>query len=136
VVKVDVKIESAGTAWLGGRTQLTPTGVDLYQYRLEVTQDDDGARSVAASKRGKEGPTVLWEGPEPDAQTWTELMLIAQGARIAFYVNGRAVHVETAASLDEMGQGSIAIGVDAQTTAAFDELAIRSLHDLAPYMPD
>ncbi|MBN1284952.1 MAG: protein kinase [Anaerolineae bacterium] len=138
VASVDVNFPpgQGGAAWLGGRAQLTPTGLDLYHYRLEVTQGSDGARAVTISLRGRDGPVTLWEGPEPDGSDgWTNLMMVASGDRIAFCVNGRMVYVATAVPLDTMGRGSVAIGVGEHTTAWFDELVIRSLHDLGPYMP-
>ncbi len=143
VVRVDVRfpLNQTGTAWLGGRTQMTPTGVDLYQYRLALHQPEAGKLSVEVSLRGREGPVTLWEGPAPARSAdvpgeWVELALAAMGDWIAFVVDGQIVHIETGIPLDTMGAGSAAIGVDAGTIAWFDEFTVRSLHDLEAYISD
>ncbi|MCZ7546820.1 MAG: hypothetical protein M5R40_26355 [Anaerolineae bacterium] len=135
MVKVDVKFPEGarGVAWLGARAWLSVADMGLHYYRLSLEQAPDGARTVTARVDGGDEPVILWQGPEPDAPDadgWATLTIVVRGERIAFLVNGRMVYVGEA----EPRAGSVVIGVEPDTVALFDELAIRGFSDLGLYM--
>ncbi len=116
-----------GTAWLGGRSAPTVTGANLDQYRLDLIRDPDGAYRVAVHFFGPNAQRLIYEGEAPRDDTggwpeWIELLIVALDNRIAFFANGRLVAVEADATW--LG-GTVAIGVEPNTTAYFDDLFIR-----------
>lgn len=136
MVRADVKFPegASGEAWLAARAWLSPADMSLRAYRLSLAQAPGGARTATVSVDTDAGQSILWQGPEPDAPDdagWAELMIVAQGERMAFLVNGRMVYVGAV----EPRAGAVAIGVAAHTVALFDELVIRSFSDLEPFMP-
>jgi hypothetical protein len=134
-VTVDTRFPDggSGTAWLGVRTSPSITGADLEGYRLELRRNPDGSTDAIVRYVGPTERTVLYEGPMPlsdDGTTpeWIRLEALALRDLVAFFVNGQFV-AEADGSV-KLG-GSIALGVDENTTADFDTLIIRdtSPHD-------
>jgi hypothetical protein len=133
---VDVRFPAGtpgGTAWLGLRTTTSITGADLEGYRLEVRRNADGSTDVLVRFVGSTERTVLYEGPmapSADGSTpeWIHMEALMLRDMIAFFVNGEFVTVVDASA--KLG-GTIALGVDENTTADFDTLIIRdtSPHD-------
>ena len=137
MVKVDVQFpeDATGEAWLAARSWLSAADMQLHDYRLSLAQTAPGAWTVTASAGSEDERATLWQGPAPDPPDedgWTELMIVAQGERIAFLVNGRMVYTGAA----EPRAGTVAIGVGPGTVARFDEMVVRGFSDLGPYLPD
>ena len=75
---------------------------------------------------------ILFEGPVPnqqyDARAWNTLEIVTYDDQVAFFVNG--AYLTAAFNQTTLG-GTVALGVDRDTTADFDTLIIRdtSPHD-------
>jgi hypothetical protein len=135
-VAVDVRFppeSTGGTAWLGLRTVPSITGADLDGYRLELRRNADGSSTIVVSYVSGTGRTVLYEGPVPAASDgtmpdWIHLEGLMLRDEMAVFVNGQ--FVTTVDGSLTLG-GTLALGVDENTTADFDSLIIRdtSPHD-------
>jgi hypothetical protein len=134
-VSVDVRFpadSTGGSAWLGLRTVPSITGADLDGYRLELHRNGDGSTSAVVRYVSSTQRTVLYEGPVPTAADgtmpdWIHLEALMLRDEMAFFINGQ--FVTTADGSLTLG-GTIALGVDENTTADFDSLVIR---DISPH---
>lgn len=127
-VTVDIRFPDggSGTAWLGIRVTQSISGAELEGYRFEVRRNPDGStdfivRYVSATQR-----EVLFEGPIPgfdeEMPEWISLTAISYRDQLAFFANGRFLFaLDNAARLG----GTVALGVEENTTADFDTLIIR-----------
>lgn len=135
-VTVDVRFpvgSTQGSAWLGLRTTTSITGADIDGYRLELRRNADGTTDVVVRYVSSTQRTVLYEGPVPVSADgtlpeWIHLEALMLRDEIAFFANGQ--FVTTADGSLRLG-GTIALGVDENTSADFDSLVIRdtSPHD-------
>ncbi|MBL8165933.1 MAG: protein kinase [Anaerolineae bacterium] len=125
--------QGAGMAWLGVRSTPSISGAEINGYRLELWRRDDGSTDVVVRYIDSNRQEVYFEGPlpkQPAAPTplWTVIEAITFNEQVAFFANGQfIVAVENALAYG----GTVALGVEAGTTADFDTLLIRdaSPHD-------
>lgn len=123
-----------GTAWLMARALPTITGADLQGYRLDLTKNSDGTLTVTARFISPTHEEVFFEGPVPAAAdgsplpAWTTLEILTLDNKVSYFVNG--VFVAAADGSLQLG-GTMALGVEANTTANFDSVIVRdtSPHD-------
>jgi hypothetical protein len=135
-VATDIRFPTGGmggTAWLGLRTTPSITGADLEGYRLELRRNPDGTTDVVVRYVGSTERPVLYEGAMPlpadgSQPEWNRVEALMLRDLIAIFVNGE--FVTTVDGTRALG-GTIALGVDENTTADFDALLIRdtSPHD-------
>jgi serine/threonine protein kinase/uncharacterized protein YraI len=135
-VAIDVRFPpdgGGGTAWLGLRTTPSITGADLEGFRYELRRNADGSTDIVIRHVGSTLRTVLYEGPAPTAADgsmpeWIHLEALMLRDDVAFFANNE--FVTTVDGSLALG-GTIALGVDENTTADFDSLVIRdtSPHD-------
>jgi hypothetical protein len=122
--------ETTGTAWLGVRSTPTLTEEDLYGYRVDLDHHNDGTVNVIIRYRDSTQDIIFLEAPVPGTQPlpqWISITAITYQDRLAFFVNGIFVlSLDNALALG----GSLALGVEANTTADFDSLVVR---DTSPH---
>ena len=126
---MQAKLLTPGTAWLGLRSTLTLAQSDIEGYRVGLKLDDAGNYGVIIDYKSSTEQTVIYDGPLPNQDLvplpedgWVELRALSYQDKLAFFVNGQFItFVENAAKLG----GTLALGVDENTTADFDELWIR-----------
>jgi hypothetical protein len=135
-IAIDVRFPAdggGGTAWLGLRTTRSITGADLEGYRFELRRNADGSTDIVIRHVSSTQRTVLYEGPAPTTADgsmpeWIHLEALMLRDDIAFFANNEFVTaVDGSLSLG----GTLALGVEENSTADFDSLVIRdtSPHD-------
>jgi serine/threonine-protein kinase len=124
---------STGTAWLMARALPTITGADLQGYRLDLTNNPDGTLTVTARFISPTYEEVFFEGPVPTTDgaplpEWTTLEILTLDDGVAFFVNG--IFIAAADGSLQLG-GTMALGVEPNTTVNFDSVIVRdtSPHD-------
>jgi eukaryotic-like serine/threonine-protein kinase len=128
LVPVDMRFpqQTAGVAWLGIRSTPSLAGSDVFGYRVELRRLPNGATDVVVRYQDAANRTVLYEGPLPvgaeGTPEWINITTISYQDQIAFYANGRFL---TALEGAQTLGGTLALGVDPNTTADFDSLIIR-----------
>ncbi len=117
---------SQGTAWLSVRTKPTLTGAELTGYRLELRRNADGTTDVIVRLQGETSQETYYEGPLPGSENglpeWINLTAVTYKEKAAFFANGQLI--VTLDNVSALG-GTLALGVEAGTTADFDTLLIR-----------
>lgn len=114
-------------AWLGVRSVPSLTGTALHGYRAALRRNTDGTTDVIISYRSPSAQVIFFEGPIPGSEVeplpeWITLTAISYRDKLAFFANGRfIVFIDNA---EQLG-GTLALGVDAGTTADFDTLVVR-----------
>jgi serine/threonine-protein kinase len=134
IVTAQVRLpgEAPGIAYLGARTTRTITGADLNGYFLEMHRLGGGETVFVVRYQDAGIRQILFEGPVPnqqyDARAWNTLEIVTYDDQVAFFVNG--AYLTAAFNQTTLG-GTVALGVDRDTTADFDTLIIRdtSPHD-------
>ncbi len=126
-VMVNFPQGSSGTAWLGARAVPTITGANLDQYRFDLTRTWDAHFTFTVSLQEPTQQRVLFQGEVPRDEAgswpeWMELIVVTLDNRIAFFINGRLVGVDIDSHW--LG-GTVALGVEPNTTACFDDLIVR-----------
>lgn len=120
---------ASGTAWLSVRTKPTLTGAELTGYRLELRRNTNGTTDVVVRLQRETSQEIYYEGPlgENDLPEWINLTAVTYKEKAAFFANGQLI-----VALDNVTVlgGTLALGVDAGTTADFDTLLIR---DTSPH---
>jgi serine/threonine protein kinase len=133
LVTVDLRLplDTFGEAWLGVRTSPTITGNNINGYFMTLRRNRDNSLSLLVDYRSATGVQSYFEGELPidgEAPEWINFTVVTLDDQIAFFANGRfIVAVEDA---EQLG-GTLALGVNQNTTADFDSLIIRdtSPHD-------
>jgi serine/threonine protein kinase/PKD repeat protein/uncharacterized protein YraI len=118
-----------GSAWVAVRAEPTITGASLQGYYLVVERTPDGATSIVVREVTPTAQTEVYRGPLPEGTPdWIPIEILTLDNLVAFFVNGQLVH--SISNATQLG-GSVALGVDAGTTADFDTLVVRdtSPHD-------
>lgn len=133
---VDVRFPTGGmggTAWLGVRVTPTVAGSDLDGYRFEIRREPDGVTYLLVRFTDSARNLVLYEALLPASvihapDRWVRLEALAYEDVLAFFVDG--VFVTAVDGALKLG-GTVALGVNAATSADFDSLIIRdtSPHD-------
>jgi eukaryotic-like serine/threonine-protein kinase len=129
---VDVRLQgTTGTAWLAIRTTPTLTGANLEGYRLELRRNADGTISALIRAVLPTEQRIYYEGVLPVAEggmsEWIRLEILAYRGRVGFFANGEFIGSVNPANL--LG-GTVALGVETNTTADFDSLIVR---DASPH---
>jgi hypothetical protein len=108
------------------RSTTSITGQNLNGYRLELRRNPDSTTDVIVRYDSATNQTVIYEGPlrnfAPGSTDWVELKVLTYRDKLAFFVNGD--FVATVENAEALG-GTLALGVDENTTADFDTLNIR-----------
>jgi tRNA A-37 threonylcarbamoyl transferase component Bud32 len=135
---VDVKVapsESGGesSGWVGVRAQPDRTGVILEQIRVRLTTGPDG-NVVAVESAGSVSQEVLYSVPWPNydavgADGWHQVMVVAQGDRLAFFVNGTFLTTVRVGG-DDRTEGTLSIGALPDSTASFDNVSLWDVRGL------
>lgn len=129
-VRANVRLPKPGTAWIAARTSKTVGGGGLDGYRLEITKHTDGSYTVTASGVSGTGQkTVYYDGalpaladnPTPD---WNTLLIVTYQNKVAFFVNGRFLNAQE--NIDILN-GTVALGVENDTTVDFDDFQLRDV---------
>ncbi|MCC7448617.1 MAG: protein kinase [Anaerolineae bacterium] len=128
-LKTNVRLPKPGTAWIAARTSVSASGSDVDGFRLELTKADDGTYSVTARIASLSNQTVYFKGPLPvevgtAPPDWITLLIVTYQDRVAFFANGR--FLRAVRPIPILG-GTVAIGVEANTTADFEDLQLRDV---------
>lgn len=127
-LRVNVRLQKPGSAWVAVRTSATVGGSGLDGYRLVVTRHSDNTFTVSAIATSATGQqTVYTTEPMPvdssnTTPEWIPILLLAYHNQVAFFANGRFVYAQD--KIDILG-GSVALGVEPGTTADFDHFQLR-----------
>jgi uncharacterized protein YraI len=127
-VSTDVRFPegAVGTAWLAARSSPTITGANLDGYRLELRRNEDGSMTVLVRSVLPGAVQLIYDAPlpNPDNQVleWIPLEIVAHRDSIGFFANNAFI---TSINPTTALGGTVAIGVEAGTTADFDTLIIR-----------
>jgi serine/threonine protein kinase/uncharacterized protein YgiM (DUF1202 family) len=130
-VDVRLPLDTFGEAWLSVRTTQTITGNNINGYFMTLRRNRDNSLSLLIDYRSASGVLSYYEGTlqnNPEAEEWVSFTVVTLDDKLAFFANGRyIVAVEQA---EQLG-GTLALGVNQNTTADFDSLIIRdtSPHD-------
>ncbi|MCC6614659.1 MAG: protein kinase [Anaerolineae bacterium] len=120
--------DNTGVAWLAVRTTPTISGANVNGYRLEVHRGEDGSTDIVVRAVLPAGPQTIYEGPLPGSLTtladWIPLEILAYRDKVGFFANNEFI---TSISPTTLLSGTVAIGVEVDTTADFDSLVIRDL---------
>ncbi|MFZ4813108.1 MAG: protein kinase domain-containing protein [Phototrophicaceae bacterium] len=119
--------EGQGGAYLATRASQSLTGSDLLGYRLVMVRRPDGTALFQVHQDARTSRTTLFEGELLGHEgelfnNWTTLEVVTYQDRAAFFVNGNFLYAVTGTQI--LG-GTVAIGVEENTTAEFDTLLIR-----------
>jgi hypothetical protein len=125
-VKVDVRIPddapSGSEAWVGIRSVPNASG-GLFQYKVSLVKDDIGNIVVRIAPQTQSNRTPFYEEVlDVDETGWVEILIVALDDRMAFFADGRLL---TAIRGVELLSGTLAIGVEPNTVAHFDDLIFR-----------
>lgn len=125
-VKVDVRIPddapSGSEAWVGIRSVPNASG-GLFQYKVSLVKDDIGNIVVRIAPQTQSNRTPFYEEVlDVDQTGWVEIIIVALDDRMAFFADGRLL---TAIRGVELLSGTLAIGVEPNTVAHFDDLIFR-----------
>lgn len=126
-VEVRFPASAVGTAWLGLRTTTTITGAGLNGYFIDLRRNLDGTTDVIVRGVTDTGATIYAEAPLPTQEgaappEWIPITVITYKDRVAFFANGEFVYALE--GVQALG-GTLALGVEAGTSADFDTLTIR-----------
>jgi len=125
---VNVRLPQPGTVWVAVRTSVTVGGSGLDGYSVAVTRHSDNTYTVEAISTSTTGQqTVYISEPmpvDPNNPTleWIPVLLIAYHDQVAFFANGKFLTSQDKISI--LG-GTVALGVDPNTTADFDHFQLR-----------
>ena len=129
---VDVRVDGSGgesSGWVGVRGAPSFVGTELDQLRVVLTTGP-GGNMVSVEQSGTVGQQVFYSGlwPEFDAvgDGWHAVMVVAQGDRVAFFVNGTFLTTVEVSDEDRL-LGPLSIGVLPGGTASFDNVEIWDL---------
>ncbi len=129
-VKVDIRIPEGApvgsTAWVGVRSVINASRTGLDQYQIEIVSEEDGSVRVRVRPFLQGDKTYVYDELVDGAQVgdWVEVIILAEDDQIAFFANGRALaNIRPATVLG----GTLAIGIEPNTVADFDDLIIRDL---------
>ncbi len=125
-IKIDIRIPeespSGSEAWLGIRSTPNASG-GLFQYRLSLVKDEIGNILVRISPETQTNRTPFYqEVLEVNDDGWIQIIVVTLDDQIAFFADGRLL---TAVRGVELLGGTLAIGVEPNTTAQFDDLIFR-----------
>ncbi|MHB8626076.1 MAG: protein kinase domain-containing protein [Aggregatilineales bacterium] len=127
-LRVNVRLQQPGTAWVAVRTSVTVGGNRLDGYRVALTRNSDNTYTVAAIATSNIGQQTIYISepmpldPSNPTPEWISVLLIAYHDRVAFFANGRFIYAQD--KINILG-GSVALGVDPNTTADFDHFQLR-----------
>jgi len=120
--------DNTGIAWLAVRTTPTISGANVNGYRLELHRDENGGTNVVVRAVLPAGPQTVYEGPLPGAletpTDWIPLEILAFRDKVGFFANNEFL---TSIAPTTLLGGTVALGVEVNTTADFDSLIIRDL---------
>ncbi len=132
LVSVDLRLPQAiSSAWMAVRATPSLGGSAVNGYKLGLRRNPDGSISTIVSYQDGNRDETYFEGVISGAGNnlpeWVTLTAITYKQRIAFFVDGHFIMaIDPALALG----GTVALGVDAGTTADFDSLIIR---DTTPF---
>jgi hypothetical protein len=122
-VRLPLEAPVGSIAWIGARSVPSVTGASLNQYQIELIKTSDDVITVRAYTNTSDNKSVLYEQPIPRTRDgWHELIIVALDDRVAFFADGRFLAALRYADL--LG-GTMAIGVEANTIANFDDVVLR-----------
>jgi hypothetical protein len=127
-VKVDIRLPEeapvGSTAVVGIRSQLNASRTGLDQYQVELVKEADGTIRARARPFLQADKTYVFDEVLSGvvAGDWVEVILISEDDRVAFFANGRFLATVRPATV--LG-GTLAIGVEGNSLAHFDDLIIR-----------
>lgn len=124
-VDVTFAPDQAGTAWFAVRAARSLMTADLDGYRIEIRRGADGRSSVIVRYISAMEQVAAYGAPlAVTADETIRLEVIAFGDQLAFFANGAFL---TVVSNSEVRGGEVGIGVEANTSATFDNLIVRDL---------
>jgi hypothetical protein len=128
-LRINVRIDKPGTAFIQARTVLTLGGSSYTGYRLALTRNDDNSFTVSASQFDKTGSvTPFYSGPLPapiDGNTdYATLLIVTYQNKVAFFANGRFLTAQE--NITILG-GTVAIGATANSVVRFDNFQLRDV---------
>jgi eukaryotic-like serine/threonine-protein kinase len=128
-LRVNVRLPRAGTAWIAARTSSSLGGGTLNGFRLELTRNNDNTYSVRARGYATTSQPIYFEGQLPTStdqsgSDWITLLIVTYQDKVAFFANGRFIASSSGVSVLN---GTVAIGVEKDTIADFDELQVRDV---------
>jgi eukaryotic-like serine/threonine-protein kinase len=128
-LRVNVRLEQPGTAWIAVRTIEATAGSGLEGLWLElIRMEDNTYRVVARAVSPAYSPVffddVLPAAPDGTTPEWVTLLAVTYQDRVAFFANGRFL---ASASNVPMLSGTVALGVYDNTTADFDDFELRDV---------
>lgn len=125
--------ETSGEAYMMVRaTRDTVTGQGVFGYRYALAKDISGNYTVKVQFVGQREITTFYEGGIPGADVeplpdWINMTVITLDDKLAFFANDRfVVFIDNATK----GTGTIALGVEPNTTADFDTFTVRDTSPL------
>jgi hypothetical protein len=128
-IRVQVRIVKSGTAYIAARTAPSLGGGTLDGFFLELTRDEIGNYSAVTRGFTRSYQPVYFSGKLPPAtdnkaSDWVSLLIVTYQNKVAFFANGRFL---AAAEDVPILSGTVAIGVEKDTIANFDELELRDV---------
>lgn len=128
-LRVNVRLDQPGTAYIQTRTNKTVGGSGLTGYQLALTRKPDNSFTVVASQiDGTGSRTEYYRGglllaPGQDLN-YNTLLIVNYQDQVAFFVNGRFLTAQD--DLTILG-GTVSLGVEEGTTARFDNFQLRDV---------
>ncbi|NJL94229.1 MAG: hypothetical protein HC915_11140 [Anaerolineae bacterium] len=125
-VKIDMRIPAeapvGSEAWIGVRSEVNASG-GLFQYQVSLVKQDENTTLIRVAPRTQTDRTTIYEGVvqgTPDG--WHEIIILTLDDRMAFFLDGLLV---TSVRDVSLYGGSLAIGVEPNSLAHFDDLIFR-----------
>ncbi len=128
-LRVNVRLPKAGTAWIAARTSTSLGGGTLNGFHLELTRDNNNDYTITSRGYWTGGQPIFFQGALPvpvdqPGSDWVQLMIVTYQDKVAFFANGRPVGAATSVPVLS---GTIAIGVEKDSVADFDDLELRDV---------
>lgn len=133
VASTEMRLQAPGEAWVAMRASTTITGAYVNGYFLRMRRNADETIEFIVTYETSGEIITYFEGGIPGAEDdvlpeWIQLTIVAHHDQVAFFANGRFLF--TLDNAQTLG-GTVAFGVENNTTADFDTVLIRdtSPHD-------
>lgn len=125
-IKVDMRIpeesQAGSEAWVGVRSTPNASG-GLFQYKVALVKDEIGNILVRIAPETQSDRTTIYEEAlEVNESGWVEIIIVTVDDKMAFFADGRLL---TAVNGVDLLGGTLAIGVQPNTIAHFDDLIFR-----------
>jgi hypothetical protein len=125
-LKVDVRLQQPGTAWIGVRTTISTGGTDIEGLRYEITRQADSSYIVRGRLKTVNQAALYFESvlppPAEGSGEWAQLLVVCFEDRVAFFGNGRYIASVSGVSVLS---GTIALGVEPDSIAQFTNMEMR-----------